>query len=47
MFLVQPQLTRRIDIDIPVEERLIPVHVPKYVERYARQLAEQYGDVEQ
>lgn len=40
--------TCETDLDLPVEERLIPVHVPAYIERYALRIADRHGgDVEQ
>lgn len=36
------------DVDRPVEERTIPVHVPERIEQHARELAERHGgDVEE
>lgn len=48
MPIVEPRHENRIGIDLPTEERLLPIHVPEHVERYALQLADRYGgDVEQ
>lgn len=48
MPIIEPQHENRVDIDLPVEERLLPIHVPQYIERHALQLSDRYGgDVEQ